>query len=40
VVLAGTDLALVFDETNTNFRHIDAARLHLDATLRRALGPP
>ena len=38
IILAGTDLALLFDETNTAFPHIDAARVHLDAILRRALG--
>ena len=37
IILAGTDLALLFDETNTVFPHIDAARVHLDAILRRAL---
>jgi aspartate racemase len=39
VVLAGTDLALVFDESNTDFPHVDAARLHLDAIIRRATEP-
>jgi aspartate racemase len=34
VVLAGTDLALIFDETNTGFPHVDATRVHLDAILR------
>ncbi len=37
IVLAGTDLTLVFDETNTDFPHIDAARLHPEAIMRRAL---
>jgi aspartate racemase len=37
IVLAGTDLALVFNESNTDFPHIDAARVHLDAIVRRAL---
>jgi aspartate racemase len=37
VILAGTDLALVFNESNTNFPHIDCARLHLNAIVRRAL---
>jgi aspartate racemase len=37
VILAGTDLALVFNESNTDFPHIDCARLHLDAIVRRAL---
>jgi len=40
VILAGTDLALVFDEGNTDFPHIDAARLHLNAIVRRALDQP
>lgn len=39
IVLAGTDLALVFNETNTDFPHIDAARVHLDAIVKRALIP-
>ncbi len=38
IVLAGTDLALLFNESNTDFPHIDAARLHLNAILRRAIG--
>ena len=37
IVLAGTDLALVFNESNTDFPHINAARLHLNAIVRRAL---
>jgi aspartate racemase len=37
VILAGTDLALLFNESNTDFPHIDCARLQLDAILRRAL---
>jgi aspartate racemase len=31
IVLAGTDLALIFDETNTDFPHLDAARAHIRA---------
>jgi aspartate racemase len=38
IVLAGTDLALVFDESNIDFPHIDAARVHLDAIVNRALA--
>jgi aspartate racemase len=38
VILAGTDLALVFSESNTGFPHIDCARLHLDAIVQRALA--
>jgi aspartate racemase len=37
VILAGTELALLFNESNTDFPHIDCARLHLDAMVRRAL---
>jgi len=38
VILAGTELALLFDESNTDFPNIDAAQLHLDAIVRRAIG--
>lgn len=34
IVLAGTDLALIFDETNTPFPHIDASKVHIEAILR------
>jgi aspartate racemase len=34
VVLAGTDLSLIFDETNTDFPHVDCAKLHIQAILR------
>jgi aspartate racemase len=34
IVLAGTDLSLIFDETNTDFAHIDAAKIHIRAILR------
>lgn len=37
VILAGTDFALVFNENNTDFPHVDCARVHLDAIVRRAL---
>jgi aspartate racemase len=38
VILAGTELALVFDETNTDFPCVHGARLHLDAIMRRAIS--
>ena len=38
VVLAGTDLSVVFNETNTDFPAIDCARIHVDAIVR-ALEP-
>ena len=34
VVLAGTDLSLIFDETNTDFPHVDSAKVHIDAIVR------
>ena len=34
VVLAGTDLSTIFDETNTNFPYIDCAQVHIRAILR------
>jgi aspartate racemase len=34
IVLAGTDLTLIFDETNTNFPHIDAAKVHIKAIVQ------
>jgi aspartate racemase len=37
IILAGTELALVFDESNTDFPHINCAQLHLDAIVRRAI---
>lgn len=38
VILAGTELALVFNETNADFPHVDAARLHLNAIAQRAMA--
>lgn len=38
IILAGTDLTLAFNESNTDFPHVDAARVHLDAILHCALG--
>jgi aspartate racemase len=37
IVLAGTDLALVFDEGNTPFPAVDCTALHLDAILANLL---
>jgi aspartate racemase len=37
VILAGTELALLFDENNTDFPHVNCAALHLNAILRRAM---
>jgi aspartate racemase len=35
IVLAGTDLSLVFNAANTDFPHIDGARVHILAIMRR-----
>ena len=40
VVLAGTDLALVFNESNTDFPHIDCTRVHIEAIMRRLFAAP
>lgn len=37
IVLAGTDLALIFDDSSTSFPHLDCARVHLDRILRRMI---
>ena len=37
VIFAGTDLALLFNESNTEFPHLDCAALHIDAIVRRLL---
>jgi aspartate racemase len=34
IILAGTDLALIFDESNISFPHLDCARVHVDEILR------
>jgi aspartate racemase len=39
IVFAGTDLSLVFDETNTDFPHIDGSRIHLAAIMRELFAP-
>ena len=38
IILAGTELALVFDESNTDFPNVNGAKLHLDAIRRRAIS--
>lgn len=35
IILAGTELALIFNESNTDFPHVDCAQVHLDAIMRR-----
>jgi len=34
IVLAGTDLSLIFDETNTDFVHLDCSKIHIEAIVR------
>ena len=38
IVLAGTDLTLLFDDTNTNFPFVDCAALHIAAIAEGLLG--
>jgi aspartate racemase len=42
IILAGTDLALLFNDTNTDFPCVDCAALHLQAIRKGLLGesPP
>lgn len=35
IILAGTDLTLLFNETNTDFPHVDCAALHIAEILQR-----
>jgi aspartate racemase len=37
IVLAGTDLSFVFDERNTDFPHVDGARVHIKAIMDELL---
>jgi len=34
IVLAGTDLSLIFDQSNTEFSNVDCAKVHIQAILR------
>ena len=38
ILLAGTDLAVIFDEANAGFPAVDVARLHIDAIVERLAG--
>jgi aspartate racemase len=40
IILAGTELSLVFNRANTDFPHIDGARLHLEAIMEQLTGNP
>lgn len=39
ILLAGTDLALVFNQSNTDFPFVDCARVHVDALTEWATNP-
>jgi aspartate racemase len=39
IILAGTELSLIFNEANLDFPHIDGSRLHLDAIMRQLSAP-
>ena len=38
ILIAGTDLSLLFNETNTDFPHLDCATIHIGAIVRNLLG--
>ena len=38
IVFAGTDLALLFNESNTTFPFVDCAQLHMDAIMKELLS--
>jgi aspartate/glutamate racemase len=38
IILAGTDLSLLFNDANTDFPHIDCSRLHIEAIMRSLLA--
>jgi aspartate racemase len=38
IILAGTDLAFVFNPSNTDFPHLDGARIHIDAIMREIVA--
>lgn len=39
IVLAGTDLAFVFNPSNTDFPHVDGARVHIEAIMQEICPP-
>jgi aspartate racemase len=38
IVFAGTDLALTFNESNTDFPYIDCSRVHIREIVRQMMG--
>jgi aspartate racemase len=39
IILAGTDLAFVFNPGNTDFPHVDGARVHIESIMREIAAP-
>ena len=39
IILAGTDLAFVFNPANTDFPHVDGARVHIESIMREIVAP-
>lgn len=37
IILAGTDLSLLFNKSNTDFPHLDCAKLHIEAIVREMM---
>jgi aspartate racemase len=40
IILAGTELSLIFNRANMDFPHIDGASLHLEAIMEQLTGKP
>jgi aspartate racemase len=40
ILIAGTDLSLIFNESNTGFPHIDCAAVHIQAIMEALLNDP
>jgi len=39
IVLGGTELSLLFNESNTDFPHVDGARVHIEAIMQELTEP-
>jgi aspartate racemase len=39
IILAGTDLAFVFNPANADFPHVDGARVHIESIMREIAAP-
>ena len=39
IILAGTDLAFVFNPANADFPHVDGARVHIESIMREIVAP-